>query len=163
MSILILLKTQVINLNKKNMKKYNKILCGLILGMGLIFTSCVKDLTNVVYSGPDLIEFAPTKDRVFITTTAPKRDSVAIQLIGKQRSTPITITYTIDPASTAVAGTDYTILTPSPVVIDPNTSLVFVKFIFNKVSSTKTLILNLGSGDNVTLSENFKIFTYSLR
>ena len=88
-------------------------------------TSCVKDTTNTTYAGPDLVEFAnpnyiaplnPTAKTV-ATTTTPKNDSMYIQLVGPQRSTGTNVTFAVDAASTAVAGTDYSLTTPSPVEI----------------------------------------------
>ena len=133
-------------------------------------TSCVKDTTNTTYAGPDLVEFAnpnyiaplnPTAKTV-ATTTTPKNDSMYIQLVGPQRSTGTNVTFAVDAASTAVAGTDYSLTTPSPVEIAASTSGVKVRVVLNKVTAQKKLIINLTGGDKVTPSANFKTFTFTL-
>jgi hypothetical protein len=139
----------------------------------VLLTSCVKDTTNTTYSGPDLVEFAnpnyiaplaaTTRTVTVPTTTAPKTDSMYIQLVGKLRSTPTNVNFVVDPSSTAIAVTDYTITTPSPVIIPANNSGVKVRVSFNKPSITKTLIINITDGDGVTPSENYKIFTYNIK
>lgn len=147
------------------MKKYfNYIL--ILSGVIAFFTGCVKDLTGTVYKGPDLVEIYGTSlplAKTITTTTTPKLDSFLVQLVGKQRSTATNVTFVVDAASTAVATTDYVINTPSPVALPANTSSVWIKFLFNKVSSQKTLIINLTGGDNVQPSQNYKTFTFTLK
>lgn len=125
------------------------------------FTGCVKDLTNTVYNGPDLVEFYPTSKTV-TTTTAPRADSILVQLVGRQRNSPINVTFTVNSTSTALPA-EYSITTPSPVVIPANSSNVWIKFTLNKVSTRKTLLIDLTGGDNVSPSANFKTFTYTLQ
>ncbi len=146
------------------MKKYNKLSCLIIATVTvLIFTGCVKDLTKTVYNGADLVEFANPISKSVTTTAAVKPDSILVQLVGKQRSIGTSVTYSINASSTAVAGTDYTVVTPSPVMIDANKSSVWIKFNLNKVTAPKTLIVNLTGGYLVVPSENYKTFTYSLK
>ena len=146
------------------MKKYNILSCLLIATVAvLIFAGCVKDLTGTVYNGADLVEFANPITKTVTTTAAPKSDSILVQLVGKQRSVATNVTYTINASSTAVTGIDYTEVTPSPVIIAANKSSVWIKFTLNKVTTTKTLVINLTGGDLVIPSENYKTFTYSLK
>jgi hypothetical protein len=155
------------------MKKYikNSIAVIIVALSVILFSSCVKDTTNTTYNGPALVEFANPNyiapinpiARTVTTTISPKNDSLYIQLVGKQRSTATNVTFAVDAASTAVAGTDYSITTPSPAVIAANTSGVTVRLVLNKVASQKTLIVNLTGGDNVTPSANYKTFTYTLK
>ena len=146
------------------MKKFNKLSCLIIATVTvLIFTGCVKDLTKTVYNGVDLVEFANPISKSVTTTAAVKPDSILVQLVGKQRSIGTSVTYSINASSTAVAGTDYTVVTPSPVMIDANKSSVWIKFNLNKVTAPKTLIVNLTGGYLVVPSENYKTFTYSLK
>ena len=136
----------------------------------VLFAGCVKDTTNTTYNGPDLVEFANPNyiapinpiSRTVATTTTPKTDSMFIQLVGPQRTTATSVTFAVDAASTAVLGTDFSISTPSPVEIAPNTSGVKVRVVLNKVTSQKKLIINLTGGDKVTASANFKTFTFTL-
>ena len=143
---------------------------GFVLFSICCFAGCVKDTTNTTYAGTDLVEFAnpnyiaplnPTA-KTIATTNTPKNDSMFIQLVGPQRTTGTNITFTVDAASTAVAGTDYTLSTPSPVELAANTSGVKVRVVINKVTAQKKLIINLTGGDRVTPSENFKTFTFTL-
>ena len=143
---------------------------GIVVFLIVCFASCVKDTTNTTYLGPDLVEFAnpnyiapinPTAKTV-ATTTTPKNDSMYIQLVGPQRSTGTSVTFVVDAASTAVAGTDYSLSTPSPVEIAPYTSGIKIRVVLNKVTTQKKLIINLTGGDKVTPSANFKTFTFTL-
>ncbi|HEY0679621.1 MAG TPA: hypothetical protein VGD17_15155 [Chitinophagaceae bacterium] len=151
-------------------------LCLLSLSMVFfILQSCTKDKmdeTGTVYNGSPLIEFAHltgTMNRTVAYTTASPaemKDSVKIQLIGPQRSTPTTITFEVDAAgTTGTAGVDYVNLTTTgnTAVIPANQSLVWLVFNFIRpAAGTKTLKLNLVSGDNVGLSANYKsmVFTW---
>lgn len=137
-----------------------------------IMASCQKDQMNevgTVYTGPDQVEFAHltgSLSRSITTATTPRYDSVKIQLVAPQRSTPTSVTFTVDASSTAVAGTDYVILQPSSgttATIDANSSIAWVKVQFNKVIAAKTLKLNLTGGDMVTVSENYKSIVFSLK
>lgn len=133
--------------------------------IAIAFTSCVKDLTNTVYSGPDLIEIAPTIAKtITVPTTAGAvvRDSILVQLVGPQRTSGTNVIYSIDASSTALAS-ECTLLTPSPVIISAGTSSTWIKFAFIKPAAQRTFIVNLTGGDNVTPSVNFKTFTYTLR
>jgi hypothetical protein len=144
-------------------KHFNYIL---ILTSVALFSGCVKDLTGTVYTGPDMVEIYGTTlplGKTVTTTTTPKLDSFLVQLVGKQRSSPTNVTFEVDAASTAAATTDYVITTPSPVVLRANSNSVWVKFTLNKVSSQKTLIVNLTGGDNVKPSQNYKTFTFTLK
>ncbi len=146
------------------MKKYNKFSLLIIVTVTvLFFTGCVKDLTGTVYNGADLVEFANPVSKTITTTAAPKPDSILVQLVGKQRTTATSVTYTTNASSTAIAGTDYTIVTPSPVVIAANTSSTWIKFTLNKVSTVKTIMIDLTGGDAVQPSVNYKTFTFTLK
>jgi len=147
------------------MKKYfNYIL--ILSGVVAFFTGCVKDLTGTIYNGPDFVEIYGTSlplGKTVTTTTTPKLDSFLVQLVGKQRSAATNVTFEVAATSTAVATTDYVINTPSPVALPANSSSVWVRFTFNKVSTQKTLILNLTGGDNLQPSQNYKTFTFTLK
>jgi hypothetical protein len=137
----------------------------------LIMSSCVKDTTNTTYEGPDLVEFANPNyiapvnplTRSITTTVTPKIDSMYIQLVGKQRTTPTAVNFVVDPLSTAILGTDFTITTPSPVTIPANESGVKVRVILNKVLSQKSILINITGGDGVKPSVNYSTFTFTLK
>jgi hypothetical protein len=147
------------------MKKYFNYI--FILSVVLVFfIGCVKDLTGTVYNGPDFVEIYGTSlplAKTVTTTTTPKLDSFLVQLVGKQRSTATNVTFEVAATSTAVATTDYVINTPSPITLPANSSSMWVRFTFNKVSSQKTLIINLTGGDNLQPSQNYKTFTFTLK
>jgi hypothetical protein len=147
---------------------------GIVIVTLISLISCVKDTTNTTYNGPDLVEFAnpnyiaplnpiaKTVSTTSIVVGSPRADSMFIQLVGPQRSTDTKVNFEIDALSTAVAGTDYTLTTPSPAIILANTSGVKVRVTINKVTAQKRIIFNITSGDNVTPSANFKTFTFTL-
>lgn len=138
------------------MKKFSIFLAAL----AFIAVACEKEKAPTTYTGPDLVEFNPVS-RTFTTTTAPKRDSILVQLVGPLRASATKVNFEIDPTSTA-ATADYQVLTPT-VEIPANSSSTWIKFNFNKVSTTKSLKINLTGGDNIQVSPNYKTFTYSLR
>jgi hypothetical protein len=126
------------------------------------------DETGTVYTGAPVIEFAHLAGtlNVIYATSRPAvfTDSVKIQLVGPQRTTPTTVTFEVDPSSTGVNGVDYTKLTHTgnTAVIPANESFVWLKYRFTKpAAGSKTLKLNLLSGDNVGLSQNFKTITFT--
>jgi hypothetical protein len=132
----------------------------IFIAMAFIVAACEKEKAPTTYTGPDLVEFNPISKTV-TTTTAPKRDSILVQLVGPLRASATKVNFEIDPTSTAVAA-DYQLLTPT-VEIPANSSSTWVKFLLNKVTTTKTLKVNLTGGDNVQASANYKSFTYSLK
>ncbi|HYE55336.1 MAG TPA: hypothetical protein VD996_10845 [Chitinophagaceae bacterium] len=133
----------------------------LFLITACIVIGCDKEKDPIIYTGPDFVEFFPVS-RSVTTTAAPKRDSFLVQLVGPQRSTATKITFQIDPSSTAVASTDYELLTPA-VEIPANSSSAWIKFRLFKVSSTKTLKVNLTNADGTKVSPNYNTFVYTLR
>jgi len=57
------------------------------------------------------------------------RDSVRVNLAGAHRSTPVSVTFQIDPAGTAIAGTHYNMITTgTTVTIPPNSSYAYIYF-----------------------------------
>ena len=144
------------------MKKSYKISLAVIALVSLFAVSCVKDLTDTVYNGPDMIEFGNPIAKTVTTTTTPKSDSILVQLVGPQRSTDTKVNFVVNASSTAVPA-DYTIVTPSPIVIPANKSSAWIKFTLNKVTVEKKLIIELTGGDEVQVSQNYKLFTFTLK
>ena len=94
----------------------------------LMFMGC-DDLfdvgdTDKVYDGPPLLEFFPLQQEV---GQDDGTITVAVQLIGEQRTTDLPVNFTVNGSSTAVAGTHYNITTPSPVTIASGTSAVDIE------------------------------------
>jgi hypothetical protein len=149
------------------MKKNNLVIIFALAFFCISIGSCTKDFTQTIYSGPDIVEFAnPATGVLTRTITVPTGttvlDSVLVQLVAPQRSIPINTTFTVDAASTILPA-EFTLLSPSPVVIASSTSSTWVKFRFSKPAARRTLVLNLTGGDNVNASANWKIFTYTIQ
>jgi hypothetical protein len=93
-------------------------------------------------------------------------DSVEVQLIGVQKASALEVSYNVDPTSTAVAGTHYTLVSPNSVTLPANKSSVFVKY--NVLTGIPTggapvrLILNLDGAPGIPGSTNYKKFTITI-
>lgn len=96
------------------------------------------------------------------------KDSIRVNLIGPQKTTPIYVTFSIDPASTAVAGTHYAMITTNSVTIAANSSYGFIYFeiIDDNILPEEiwTLKFSLTENDaNATVSSKYGVFTRSIR
>ncbi len=96
------------------------------------------------------------------------KDSIRVNLVGPQRTTPINVTFSIDPASTAVAGTHYAMITTNLVTIPANSSFGFIYFevIDDNILPEEiwTLKFSLTENDaNATVSSKYGVFTRSIR
>lgn len=135
----------------------------------VLFTGCDslfdKGDVEKVYDGPSVVEFFPLSRTVTISTTPTT--SIGVQLIGPQRSADLSVAYTVDATSTAIAGTHYNITTPSPVTLAANTSSVpvTISLIAGSVPAgqERRLILNLVGADGVAPAENLKRATIFIR
>jgi len=92
-------------------------------------------------------------------------DSILVQLIGPQRSTPTVINYTVRSTSTAIEGTHYNFAPTGArtVTIAANSSsaYILINTIPNSVAAapaSATLILDLTGGSGIPPSFNFKSF-----
>jgi len=99
-----------------------------------------------------------------------KRDSIRINLAGAHRSTPVTVNFTIDATSTAVAGVHYNLITTGGTATIPaNESYAYIYFevLPDNIEAGEVwkLKFNLtgSSVSDIELSENFKSFTRSMR
>lgn len=112
--------------------------------------------TRKVYDGPTVLGFFPLEqERPAATGVA----SVQVQLIGEQRSTPVSVNFEVDGGSTAVAGTHFNVTTASPATIDANTSTtnIVIELIPGSVPAGQEvrLTLNLlGGSDGIAASVN---------
>lgn len=96
------------------------------------------------------------------------KDSIRVNLVGPQRSTPINVTFAIDPASTAVAGTHYALITTSSVTIPANSSFGYIYFevIDDNIKPGEIWKLKFsltGNDGNATISSLYGVFTRSIR
>ena len=112
--------------------------------------------TEKVYDGPPLLEFFPLQQEV---NQDDGTITVAVQLIGEQRTSDLPVTFTVDGSSTAVAGTHYNILTASPVTLASGTSKVDIEVelidgSLNAGDASVPLILNLEGTNDVQADPN---------
>jgi hypothetical protein len=134
----------------------------ILVMLPLFLTGCLNDLfdkgdVEKTYDGPTVVAFFPLLREV---TLAAGSTFVQVQLIGEQRSSDLSVNFTVAGASTAVAGTHYTIGS-SPVTIAAGTSTVNIPItlIGGSLAAGQTVLLQLelqGAGDGVAASENLK-------
>jgi hypothetical protein len=158
-----------------------------ILGLSLSIIGCMpKD--DLEYDGPNVVEFKnhlfgrvagsqplgvtanavlSRTSRVSLRTT----DTIFVQLVGPQQSSPIDLNFSVATTSTAVAGTHYN-FRPSgatKVTIPANSSVgyLLVDLIPTSIPAASTttfpLIINLEGNDQIKPSGNYKTFTLTLR
>ena len=122
--------------------KYNTILL-IVLFLGSFIISC-EDETTV--DRPVAIEFAASS-----STTYDNLDGVevTVQMDGAQLANDVNVTYEIDAASTAVAGTHYAMNTNGTFVIPAQSSFGYIDLDALRVTSgeTKTVQFTLTGGD----------------
>ncbi len=154
------------------MKKFKIIALMLLSVVALL--SCVKDDAEDFGSGPYVIGFKNLQGSYIYTDNDvnPVQISEPINLIGGSNGTTalenIVIPFTVDPSSTAIAGTDYTInVTGTTVTIPAGTDFVQIPITVNPVvlpgNTPKTIIINLGQPNaNSVVSEAKKTITITI-
>ncbi|WP_069132548.1 hypothetical protein [Rhodohalobacter halophilus] len=104
--------------------------------------------TEKVFDMDPQVELKPLQNQ---TSLADGGTSVAVQLIGEQRSDNLNVEYSIDAESTAEEGVHYEIVTPSPVTIESGTSAtdIVIEYIEDSVDPGEELrlIINLDGTD----------------
>jgi hypothetical protein len=95
------------------------------------------------------------------------KDSIRVNLVGPQKNTPIKVPFSIDPASTAVAGTHYAMITTNSLTIPANSSFGFIYFevIDDNILPGEIWKLKFsltGNGANATVSSQYGVFTRSI-
>lgn len=98
------------------------------------------------------------------------KDSLRVNLVGPQRDAAVTVSFSIDAASTAVAGTHYSLTTTDgSVTIPANSSFGYIKFLVlddNIAPSTTTIDLKVSitsSLADVLVSTKYGTFTRRIR
>ena len=124
----------------------------------LLFVSCdsIFDKGDVEkkFSGPAQIEFKPLQQEA---DQASGSFDVAIQLIGEQRGSDLTVNFNVDGASTAVAGTHYTLSSTSATIASgTSAATVTIGLVDGNLAAGEevTLILNLEDSGDVTAAPN---------
>lgn len=150
------------------MKKITIIYIIVISAFTGIFVSCKKE--QKIYTGPTVVEFSPLlKSRSQGTVATPGYDSVKVQLIGAQRNDDLTLNYTIDASSTAVAGTHYNIPNSGSFKLPANSSVGYIRVNLvpgsipnSAAASQKTLVLKLTGNADVGPSVNYSKYTLTI-
>jgi hypothetical protein len=126
----------------------------LILGCSQLFD---KGDVEKSYDGPALLEFKPLQTEVNL---ADGEASIAIQLIGEQRPSDLSVSFSVDDESTAEEEIHYVILTPSPVTLSSGTSAteIVIELIEGSLGSGESvrLTLDLEGSSEVEPAENLK-------
>lgn len=156
----------------------------ILLSVALL-SSCGK-ARDLTYQGADVVEFSNPITGVNSKVTGQsiggtsvlgdnpnipirgERDSIIVQLVGRQRNEPITVSYTITPG-TAVEGTDFEIIgTRGSVVIPANQSATAIRLRLLNSSLTPSNLATVSfritgtSVGDVGVSENYKNFALSV-
>lgn len=154
------------------MKKIKILLLAIISSSAMV--SCVDDDVKTYAEGSRIVGFKNT-DASYIytsTDTEPSLEFEPIHLIGGANGTasdePIVIKYEVDPASTAIEGTEYNLDHTGEVTILPGQDFTKLEFTVNPANLigfiTKTLIVNLTevTTSNGVISEMQKTLTIQI-
>lgn len=124
----------------------------------LLFVSCDdlfdKGDVEKKFDGPAQIEFKPLQQEA---NQASGSFDVTIQLIGEQRDTDLTVSFTVDGSSTAVEGTHYSLNGTSGTIAAGTSSVeITIDLIDGNLAAGEEveLILNLQDADGVTAAPN---------
>lgn len=174
------------------MKKRIFIIFSCLASIGLLY-GCLPDKAEdaLVYKGPTQVEFknftlgqltaALNSKGVYATTAQTDStrtvllnsrgtDSVLVQLVGPQSSTPIDINYNVRPTSTAIEGTNYAFIPAGArkVTIPANSSsaYILISMIPNSITTvgtTRTIAIDLLGNAQIAPSPNYNKFIVTLR
>jgi hypothetical protein len=105
-----------------------------------------------------------------LAANARTTDSILVQLIGPQRSTPTVVNYTIRPTSTAVEGTHYSFRTAGArsVTIPANSSAAYILVdikpgALTTAGSSVRLILDMQGASDAPATPNYNKFLLTIR
>ena len=150
----------------------------MFVGLLAIVAACYDDPgTDILLDNVSVVEIneATTATGLDISKTYTRtidgknlKDSIRVNLVGPQRGTAINVTFEIDAASTAIAGTHYKLITASPVVIPANSSFGFIYFevIDDNILTTESWKLKfklIGNDGDATISSKYGVFTRTIR
>ncbi|MFN8353420.1 MAG: hypothetical protein U0Y10_03165 [Spirosomataceae bacterium] len=146
-------------------KSFLNYLC--VAAIALVGLSCMEDRDNL-YKGPTVIEFFPLSATKSVTTTAtnPATDSLKVQLVGAQQTSPLSLGYEIETATTtAVEGTHYTLPNKGTFTVPANSSFGYIYYTVKAgsiASGTQRVVFVLKGNETILPSENYKKFTLTL-
>jgi hypothetical protein len=140
----------------------------------LVISSCVKDDEEDFGSGPHIVGFKNAQGSYIYTDNDvdPVVISEPINLIGGSNGTTssenISMTISVDPSSTAIAGTEYTINTTAALTIPAGSDFVQLPITVNPAvlpgNVPKTIVINLTqvSTGNAVISDAKKSITITI-
>lgn len=142
-----------------------------LAAMTLLLQSCFEDDADKIFRA-SLIEFDETSFAQNPTTFSEelredsRKASAKVNLVGAQREVDLVLNFSIDPASTAVEGINYT-FDATTFTIPANSSVGYITVNvvdspMNETSDPVTLILVLEGNEEITASENYKRFTWEI-
>ncbi len=159
--------------NKKNMKKF-KIITSTIL-VFVMTVSCFKDDIENKSTGDYIVGFKNSQSSYIYTDNDvnPVQVSEPIDLVGGSNgttsTTDITIPFSVDPSSTAISGTDYTInATSGTVTLKAEADFIQLPLTINPSvlpgNVPKTIIINLGkpTATNAVIADDKKTITITI-
>ncbi len=135
--------------------------------VAVVSVSCVDDDAEDFGSGPRIVGFKNTQGAYIYTDAdvSPVQISEAITLIGGSNGTTsssdITVPFTIDPSSTAIAGVEYTLNTTGNSVTIP-AGMDFVQLPITVTPTAlpdnlpRTIVINLGTPSSNTVVSDAK-------
>lgn len=96
-----------------------------------------------------------------------KRDSLRINLVGPQKSTATSVSFSIDASSTAIAGLHYNLISTSPVEIPANSSFAYIYFEVEadniELGEVWTMKVSISNPSVGSVNPNYSTFTRGLQ
>ncbi len=128
-------------------------------------SACFPD-NDKAFDGPTVLEFKPIAKTVKSNAVAGSADAF-IQLVGPQLGSTLALTFNIDPASTAIRGTHYTVPASGTVDLAANSSSVILPITLISGSVTAPagvkLIINLDqAAGGIQPNPNFRKYTLTI-
>jgi hypothetical protein len=153
------------------MKNFKIIAFALIICVFAV--SCVKDDAEDNSTGAYIVGFKNSQSSYIYTDedTAPVQVSEPIDLVGGSNGTTsgqdITIPFSVDPSSTAIQGTDYTINAAGSLTLESGADFVQLPITINPTvlpgNDPKTIIINLGQpSSGATIADDKKTITITI-
>ncbi|MFN3754597.1 hypothetical protein [Flavobacterium sp.] len=137
--------------------------------------SCVEDDAENNSNGPHIVGFRNAQGSYIYTDNDvdPVQIAEPINLLGGSNGTPseedIVIPFTIDPSSTAIAGTDYTVnITGNTISLPAGADFIQLPFTVNPAvlpgNVPKTIVVSLGQplSSNAVIADNKRTITITI-
>lgn len=128
-------------------------------------SACFPD-NDKAFDGPTVLEFKPIAKTVKSNAVAGSADAL-IQLVGPQLGSSLALSFNVDPSSTAIRGTHYTLPASGTVSLAANTSSVMLPISLISGSVTAPagvkLIINLDqAAGGIQPNPNFRQYTLTI-